>query len=141
MACCATGSSRGYDELVPFQINVVHEKRMHLSWTDSDTVHIGEVNLKSGIIAGRRAINKLHCELGVAGFSEVYVDQLTEDVVAVTRHNPVSHQSVILVARTCFKPENVGRLSYWPALKVPGATCRIFYSLKVCLNLKFYRRY
>lgn len=100
------------------------EKRVHCSWTDNSAASIGEVNLKSGIIAGKRVLNNLHYELGADGYSEVFVDQVSEDVVAVTRHNPVSHQTVILVARTCFRPENVGRMSYVRPLKVPGDFCK-----------------
>ena len=33
---------------------------------------------------------------------QLYVEQVTKDVVAVTRHNPVSHQNVVMVTRSAY---------------------------------------
>ncbi|KAG7275133.1 hypothetical protein CRUP_024699, partial [Coryphaenoides rupestris] len=98
MACCATGSTRGYDELVPHQ-----------------------VSLQTGILAGKRALNKLHQELAARGFTQVYVDQVDEDIVAVTRHSPSTHQSVVAVARTAFRDPHTHHYRHdIPPMFIPG---------------------
>lgn len=145
MACCATGSTRGYDELVPHhvsrapapphpprrasltrprpQVHVVDEERLYCEWGEGE----GRVGAAAGMLAARRALNRLHVELARAGYSEVFVDQMDADTVAVTRHEPHSRkvsvspasrgglrpaagltrpsrpQSVILVAATAFR--------------------------------------
>lgn len=92
MACCATGSSRGYDELIPHyvrisrikqincpifknfnvKIDIVKEKRLYCSWSDSpELLHPGMVSFKSAIIMGKRILNDLHMELGKNGYSQV----------------------------------------------------------------------
>lgn len=101
MACCASGSSRGYDELVPhhvslhiliksqcnlhhysanlsnffcfLQIHVVDEERQYSSWTNNDNLvdNIKFINSKIGIIAAKKALNDLHYMLGKQNFSQV----------------------------------------------------------------------
>ncbi|XP_041976010.1 glycogen debranching enzyme isoform X2 [Aricia agestis] len=102
VAACATGSTRGYDELVPHHIHVVDENRLYAEWDESGAGGEGRVCEQDGIMAARRALNRLHVELAATGYSEVYVDQMDPDVVAVTRHNPTTRKSVILVAYTAF---------------------------------------
>ncbi|XP_028825422.1 glycogen debranching enzyme-like isoform X1 [Denticeps clupeoides] len=122
MACCATGSTRGYDELVPHQISVRKEERFYTKWNPEATPSsVEEVNLQTGIIAGKLALNRLHQEMATKGFTQVYVDQADEDIVTITRHNPHTHQSVVAVCRTAFKnPETHHFREEVPAVFIPG---------------------
>lgn len=74
---------------------MVDEERQYQEWGLN-------VDFKSGIISARKALNDLHGELAEKGFCQVFVDQMHPDIVAVTRHNPATHESVILVAHTSF---------------------------------------
>uniref|UniRef100_A0A3P8XNX5 Glycogen debranching enzyme n=1 Tax=Esox lucius TaxID=8010 RepID=A0A3P8XNX5_ESOLU len=122
MACCCSGSTRGYDEMVPHQISVVKEERLYPKWSsDAQASSTGEVNLKTGIIAGKLALNKMHQELAYKGFNQVYVDQVDEDIVAVTRHCPSTHQSVVAVCRTAFHdPKYHQYRTEVPPMFIPG---------------------
>ncbi|KAL7386629.1 hypothetical protein ABVT39_011254 [Epinephelus coioides] len=122
MACCATGSTRGYDELVPHQISVVKEERFYPKWNPSASpTSTGEVGFRTGIIAGKLALNKLHHELAAQGFIQVYVDQVDADIVAITRHCPSTHQSVVAVCRTAFwNPKTHQYDPKVPPMFIPG---------------------
>ncbi|XP_046649156.1 glycogen debranching enzyme-like [Daphnia pulicaria] len=118
MASCATGSNRGYDELVPHHIHVVKESRLYAT---SSELPGPSSSLDFGIIKAKRALNDMHLELGTAGYSQVYVDQMTTDVVAVTRHCPVTHQSIVLVAHTAFNhPDEGAQQGYIKPLVLDG---------------------
>nr|CAH8871998.1 unnamed protein product [Trichobilharzia regenti] len=67
-ACCAVGSTRGYDELVPHYIDVVKEERYYSQWPN-------QVNYDIGIIKPKSILNELHRWLSSEGFYEAFVDQ------------------------------------------------------------------
>lgn len=115
MAICATGSNRGYDELVPHHINVVSESRLYPLSVDEN----------AGILPLRRTINgQLQRELA-QGFKEIFVDQVNDDVLAITRHNPVDGRSIVLVARTAFSKQPGP--CHIPAIPIQGKVSRIIF--------------
>ncbi|CAF4097093.1 unnamed protein product, partial [Rotaria sp. Silwood1] len=67
MAYCSTGSNRGYDELVPHHIDVVHETRFYSKWGYQSK----QTNEKTAIISIKRALNKLHIDLAQQGYTQV----------------------------------------------------------------------
>lgn len=101
MSCCAVGSTRGHDELVPENVHVVKDDRLYREWV-GDASSEEFVGIQSGMIKVKKCLNKWHHELALRGFSQVFVDQRSEDVVALTRHNPETHNSYIMIAHTSF---------------------------------------
>ncbi|XP_067951516.1 glycogen debranching enzyme-like [Watersipora subatra] len=103
MACCATGSNRGYDELVPHHISVVEETRLYSSWCEGKSgEEPGSCDETCGIINAKLALNNLHQYMGTDNFEQVYVHDLSDEVVSITRHNPLTHCSYICAVRSAF---------------------------------------
>jgi glycogen debranching enzyme len=67
MANCSTGSNRGYDELIPHHIDVVHETRFYSKWGYQNK----QINEKTAIISIKKSLNKLHMDLFQQGFTQV----------------------------------------------------------------------
>ncbi|XP_025406439.1 glycogen debranching enzyme isoform X4 [Sipha flava] len=129
IACCASGSNMGYDILVPHHIHVVDEERQYMNWSDE------EINIETGIVAGKKALNELHYDLGKRGFDQVYVDQIDSDIVCVTRHNGKTHDKVVLMSYTSFStPSNKNGLG--KGITVNGKIEEILIEASLELKLK-----
>lgn len=128
MANCATGSNRGYDELVPHHINVVTEARLYPL----------EVDQNAGILPLRRIINGVLQQELSQGFSEIFVDQVNDDVIAITRHNPVDGRSIVLIARTAFSKN----IEHCPIRNIPieGKISRILFEAQAYGDPTVYSR-
>lgn len=106
MAVSPVGSVRGYDELFFKTIDVVHEKRQYAIRKDPD---------RYGIVPVKRALNKLHQQLAIDGYTEIHVHQ-EGNIIAVQRHHPFTHEAVYLIAHSAF---NRGP-SFLHSVRIPG---------------------
>ncbi|VEL10873.1 unnamed protein product [Protopolystoma xenopodis] len=78
MGCCATGSVRGYDELVPHHINVVTEERLYSTWAEASQSSNAEnpASGNTGIVCAKGVLNRLHQWMAAERYIETFVDQV-----------------------------------------------------------------
>ncbi|CAF1175151.1 unnamed protein product, partial [Adineta ricciae] len=122
MTNSSIGSNRGYDELIPHYIDVVHETRFYAKWGYKHQ----QINEKTALISIRKALNHLHVDLSQQGFTQLMVDQLSNSVLLITRHNPENHQSVLLIAHTSFYQSN-DKWEYISSLTIDGIINEILF--------------
>ncbi|UJR29920.1 hypothetical protein I4U23_017468 [Adineta vaga] len=91
MSCTPTGSNRGYDELVPHHIDVVHERRLYDKWTDDK---------KRSLIQAKSIFNRLHVRLSSDGYTRIIADQLSSNTLMITRQHPLTNSIIILIGYT-----------------------------------------
>ena len=98
MVACPTGSCRGYDELVPHMVHVVTEKRVYTQYREEE--------MNFALFKIKRELNRLHASMITEGYTEIYVHDVTESVISITRHNPNTLDSYVLITHTSFfEPE------------------------------------
>lgn len=96
MSCCAVGSVKGFDELVPNLLNVVSETSKY------------RLARSSGIVQAKAELSKLHLLMAEQGYSQVHVHQ-ENDFISIHRKHPTKNKGYLLIARTAFRSQNPTR--------------------------------
>ena len=109
LAGASAGSTRGFDELVPSRVDVVHESRQYT--TDRRSKH--------GLANVRAALNRLHVILGSNGFDEVSLSQ-HDSAVVLRRSCAASGESYIAIVHQALGPRDWGRPYGLATVRVNG---------------------
>ena len=88
MSCTPTGSNRGYDELVPHHIDVVHERRTYEKWTDDKL---------NNLVRAKLIFNQLHARLSSEGYTRMIADQVSRNTLMISRQHPISNSTIIVI--------------------------------------------
>ena len=77
-------------------------------------------------------MNDLHFEMSAQGYTQTYVDQFDADTTVLTRHNPNTYASIILVARTSFShPSLTTGSNLDRPLFVPGKVAQVLHQMSM----------
>lgn len=94
------------------------------NWQPRDLYRYGEI-LSATVFTNYQVIPTTFCLFRATcptfSILQVYVDQVDADIVAITRHCPSTHQSVVTVSRTAFKnPKTHQYNNNVPSMFIPG---------------------
>jgi glycogen debranching enzyme len=96
---CATGTNRGFDFLVPHNINVVADHRRYAS----DLNIASATHPSAGLLKVRRRLNQLRQEMAARGHTEMYATTSPaahdSEIVTVIRGHPTFPTSYAIIAR------------------------------------------
>ena len=92
MGWSAVGSNKGYDDLDPKLLDLVHDSRRYATYERPDT---------SGVSLVKRVLNHLHAEMAVGGYIEGHLHQ-EGDYIVSSRIHPQTHRGYVVVAHCAF---------------------------------------
>ncbi|KAF5317624.1 hypothetical protein D9758_018222 [Tetrapyrgos nigripes] len=119
----AIGSVKGFDDLYPKLLNLVHEKRRY------ELTGLGE---NSGIARAKRVLNELHLEMMLGGYEEGHVHQ-ENDYIVLSRVQPNTQKGYVLVAHTAFQKGSKDR-GYTPSIKLRRTQAKFIYGASIDIS-------
>ncbi|KAL1140348.1 hypothetical protein AAG570_000280 [Ranatra chinensis] len=143
MAACASGTTMGYDQLVPHHVmfNSHYQMYKYIHVVDEKRQYMGKdrADLSCGISAGKLALNELHSWLSKNNFNQVFVDQVDQDIVCVTRHNEKNLDSVILFSYTAFQWPRTDVSALGKSIVVHGCVTRVIFEAYLTHGVKNFK--
>eukprot|EP01028_Stygiella_incarcerata_P002263 TRINITY_DN1421_c0_g1_i1.p1 TRINITY_DN1421_c0_g1~~TRINITY_DN1421_c0_g1_i1.p1 ORF type:complete len:1578 (-),score=400.60 TRINITY_DN1421_c0_g1_i1:5551-10284(-) len=138
MARSSTGSVRGYDEIYRHKVDLVKCNTKYPSHNTSDAVMIPPMNAlrrgvmqevgTRGIMLAKAALNQLHSHLDEK-FTEIHIDQKSEDVVSFLRFDPLRSIGYLMVCRSSF--QKTSHLPEYIDVSFPGVVRHPVFSASV----------
>ena len=120
-AKAALGSNKGFDDLYPKLLDLVHDNRLY-DVDESGVAGIGRV---------KRVLNHLHTEMLEGGYTEGHVHEEGEYIM-LHRVHPITHKGYMLIAHTAF-PGFSGRGHINP-LKISRSSVNFIFGASVKIN-------
>ncbi|KAJ1655342.1 bifunctional 4-alpha-glucanotransferase/amylo-alpha-1,6-glucosidase [Dispira simplex] len=127
LACSASASVKGYDEIYPHLLELAHESRQYQILEDPLTVGIGRA---------KQVFQRLHLRLAVEGFNEVHVHHENQYIM-VHRQHPVTREGYLVVAHTAFPGSQ--EESHLDPVKLRSTQAKALFSARLWVEKEKYR--